>query len=54
MSFSMSVLLVISLLLGIPYIVYVVVKVGTFAFYQGQYQFFNQKKENERDGNKKN
>ncbi len=54
MDFFMAVLLVISLLIGIPFLVYVAVKVGTIAFLQGRHQFFTeQKKENHYDGNKK-
>lgn len=54
MSFLTALLLVISLLVGIPWLVYVSVKVGTIAFHQGRFQFFNEKsEENKSNGNEK-
>lgn len=54
MDFMTALLLVISLLIGIPFLVYVAVKVGTIAFLQGREQFFSeQKKENRCNGDKK-
>ena len=53
MSFWTALLLVVSLLIGIPFITYLMVKVGTIAFFQGRYQFFSEQKENKCNGDKK-
>ena len=53
MSFLTAFWITMSILLGIPFLVYVTVKLGTLGFLQGRHQFISEQKENCCNGNEK-
>ena len=53
MGFTAALLLVSVVFLGIPFMVYMSVKLGTLGFLQGRYQFLVKQLENKKDGDKK-